>query len=250
MGPAEPHVWLRHASRQEADPQAVQGLLHAVALRRGSTWPGRASGCRSSRSAARLTAVPRRTCREPSLYRRVRMSPMTSRVGATALLLIALTLAGCGASQPSSAVEEGSTSPAASTAAASLAPSASADDGFNGDLEATREPGHGQGPAAQARQCDVQAHRHEAGSEEGPVHGDLQDHVDGAEGRGELVPRLRAARMPARVEEEQRHAVRRARHEDPGRRARAPRHRTRRQAVRRRCRGTSTKPTSHPIRPC
>ena len=56
------------------------------------------------------------------------MATMTSRVGAIATLLLAVTMTACGASQPSSAVEDDTSAPKSSaTATASPEPSASAE---------------------------------------------------------------------------------------------------------------------------
>ena len=40
---------LRHAARHKLTPGQLDGLLHAMALRAASGWPGRVDGCRSSR---------------------------------------------------------------------------------------------------------------------------------------------------------------------------------------------------------
>jgi hypothetical protein len=55
------------------------------------------------------------------------MTRMTPRAGAVAALLLAVALAGCGSSQPSSAAEDVSATTAPSTAPASVEPSASAE---------------------------------------------------------------------------------------------------------------------------
>lgn len=56
-----------------------------------------------------------------------RMGPMTSRAGAVATLLLAVTMTACGASQPSSAVEDDTSVPTSAAATASPEPSASAE---------------------------------------------------------------------------------------------------------------------------
>ena len=52
VGPPEPRLRLRHAPGQEAHPNRSSSPSSRRGTTRGSTWPGRASGCRSSRSGS------------------------------------------------------------------------------------------------------------------------------------------------------------------------------------------------------